>query len=241
MLFSILPKIVLVFVLIRFSFFLFFFDFRFFNLFFLIFGILSIIIGFVNAMYQIKIKRFLAYSSIFTIGFILLVLSQGTIDSFFSAIIYLSCYLISIIIFFNFILVYRVDKFKEIYYLYDLSFLNKYNIFLAFFIIFIFFSFAGVPPLIGFFGKIFIFFSFINNYNYLLFFFILICSVISGFYYIRIVRFIFFTNITEYYKIICIDYSYVFFILIFINFLFFFLFDLFGEFIFLNLIKSFLI
>src|SRR4051812_19172458 len=104
MLFSILPKIVLAFVLIRFSFFLFFFDFRFFNLFFLIFGILSIIIGFVNAMYQIKIKRFLAYSSIFTIGFILLVLSQGTIDSFFSAIIYLSCYLISIIIFFNFIL-----------------------------------------------------------------------------------------------------------------------------------------
>jgi NADH:ubiquinone oxidoreductase subunit 2 (subunit N) len=95
--------------------------------------------------------------------------------------------------------------------------------------------------LIGFFGKIFLFFSFVNNYNYLVFFFAFICSIISGFYYIRVVRFIFFTNITEYTKIICIDYSFIFLFVIFMNFLFFFFFDIVGEFIILNLIKTFLL
>src|SRR6478752_5707071 len=97
--FSIIPKLVLIFFLIKMNFYLFFFDINI-SYFLLLLGLLSIFFGGINAMFQYKIKRFLAYGTIVNIGFILISLSLFNIEGMFSSIFYLLCYIFSIFIFF---------------------------------------------------------------------------------------------------------------------------------------------
>ena len=65
----------------------------------------------------------------------------------------------------------------------------------AFSILIIFFSFAGIPPLVGFFAKVFIFFSLINYEYIYTSLILLLISIISVFYYIRIIKIIFFEKL----------------------------------------------
>jgi NADH:ubiquinone oxidoreductase subunit 2 (subunit N) len=204
-------------------------------------GIFSILIGFINAMFQFKIKRFLAYSSIFTIGFLILILVQGNIDSFFVVFFYLLCYSVTLMSFFFLLLHIRLRFFKEFFYLYELSYVLKSNVIISIFFVILFFSFAGVPPLIGFFSKFYLFLFLVNNYNFLIVFIVFICGVISSFYYVRIIRILLFNNLKIYNKFYIIDLSYCIFYLLILNVIFFLFFDFVGEFLFLSLFKSFLI
>jgi NADH-quinone oxidoreductase subunit N len=192
-------------------------------------------------MFQFKIKRFLAYSSIFTIGFLVIILAQGNVDSFFVVFFYLLCYSVTLMSFFFFLLHIRLRFFKEFFYLYELSYLLKSNTIISIFFVILFFSFAGVPPLIGFFSKFYLFLFLINNYNFFLVSIVLLCGVISSFYYVRVIRILMFNNLRAYHKIYIIELSYCIFFLFTINLLFFLFFDFFGEFLFLSLFKSFLI
>src|SRR5580658_6641970 len=97
--FSIMPKLVLVFFLIKIHFYLFFFEINI-SFFLSLFGFISIFFGSINAMFQYKIKRFLAYGTIVNIGFILISLSLYNIEGMFSSIFYLLCYIFSLFIFF---------------------------------------------------------------------------------------------------------------------------------------------
>ena len=239
MFFSIFPKIVLAFFFVKLYFLLFIFDLRFFSILFLICGLFSIFIGILNAMYQYKIKRFFAYSSIVNVGFILIAFSIMTFDGFFSGLYFVFCYLFSISLIFFLLINIRRYNLKEFFNLFDFSKLNSSNTIILIYICFIFLSFAGIPPLIGFFGKFFVFFSLFNSYNYLVLFILLFLSVISSFYYLRVIRFIYFTKIFEFNYFYYINLNYMFYLIFYFNVLFFFFFDFFGEFFYFTLIRTF--
>lgn len=234
-----MPKIVLVFFFVKLYFFLFYFDIRFFSIVLVICGIFSLFIGIFYAMYQYKIKRFLAYSSIANVGYVLVALSTMTFDGFFSGLFFIFCYLFSLILLFFFLLNFRTYKLKEFYNLLELSLLNNSNNVILFIISLIFLSFAGIPPLMSFFGKFFIFFSLFNSLNYFILIIVFFFSFISSFYYIRVIRFLFFTKIKENMFFFNFKFNYVFFFILFFNLLFFFFFDFFGECIYFFLISSF--
>jgi len=228
MFFSILPKILLVFLLIKFYFLIFFFELNFSYL-FIISGFLSIIIGGVYAMYQFKIKRFLAYSTIVNVGFILIGFSIFSLDAIYSIIVYLFCYLVPVLSFFLFLIFFRIKNKSELNNLFELSNLN-YNVLLVFFVSIIFFSFLGLPPFMGFFGKFLIYLNLLNNFNYLVFLILLFLSVIVGFYYIRIIRFLFFSYYQiEKKNIFYIDGNIFLTLLIYLNIFFLIFFDFFSE------------
>jgi NADH:ubiquinone oxidoreductase subunit 2 (subunit N) len=215
------------------------FESEFFSILFFFCGVLSVIVGIVNAMYQYKIKRFLAFSSITTVGFVLISFSTMTFEGFFSGIYFMFCYVFSVALLFFILLNVRKHNLKELNELFDLSLLNN-NPVLSFIVCIIFLSFAGIPPLIGFFGKLFIFFSLFNSFNYFILFLLLFLSVVSSFYYLRVVRFIYFTKVSEYSFFNYINLNYLFFFVFYFNILFILFFDYFGEFIYFVLIKTFM-
>jgi NADH:ubiquinone oxidoreductase subunit 2 (subunit N) len=238
--FSILPKIVLVFFLIKLNFYLFFFEINI-SYFFLFLGIFSLIIGSLNTMFQLKIKRFFAYGTIVNIGFLLISLSLMDLHGMFSSIFFLFCYILAIYIFFVFFLSYKKQNYVEMRNLMDLSYFN-FNIILLFFLSLIFFSFVGLPPFLGFFGKFFIYFTLLLNYNYVLLIIIFLINVFIGFYYLRVIRFFYFFNDIFEKKNLLILYSFSNLNIIFFTFNIFFLFffDFICQFIYNLLIVIFL-
>jgi len=197
MFFSLMPKLVYTFIFFKLFFLFFWFDYNYLNFFFVIVGLLSIIIGMVNAMYQYRLKRFLAYSAVANVGYLFLSFSLLSFHGFFSSIFFIISYMVSVCLIFMFLLSYRKYEFYEFVDSFELSVLPNYNVFISILISLVFLSFAGVPPLIGFFGKFIVFLSLIIEYNYILLFVVLLLSIVSGYYYLRVVRFIFFTVVTD--------------------------------------------
>jgi NADH-quinone oxidoreductase subunit N len=151
----------------------------------------SMILGAVAAIGQNNIKRLMAYSSIGHMGYILAGLSTGTISGTQSALLYLTIYLIMNLGMFGFIF---MMKRENIYYenINDLSGLSKNSPLLSLGFLIILFSLAGIPPLAGFFAKFYVFMSVIQSEMYFLALIGLITSVISAFYYLRIIKIIYF-------------------------------------------------
>lgn len=160
----------------------------------IIFSLLSIFIGTFGAFFQNKIKRFLAYSSISHIGFVFLSLSLGTLQSLVSVWLYLIIYVITLFSIWT-IVMSLVDK-KGNYSIFftDLTGLFYTNPILAHCLMISLFSLSGIPPLAGFFSKYFIFVSLINNSYYVVALIGVILSVISSFYYIRIIKIMYFDS-----------------------------------------------
>jgi proton-translocating NADH-quinone oxidoreductase chain N len=158
----------------------------------------SMIVGALAALSQHKIKRLLAYSSIGHIGYILLGLSCSTGEGIESLTIYLIVYIIMTINIFAIILSLesRVGGGSEnsvrIKYISDLAMLGNTNPILAFTLSCTLFSMAGIPPLAGFCSKFYIFFSALNASLYFFAFLGVITSVISCFYYIRLIKIMYF-------------------------------------------------
>jgi len=158
-------------------------------------SILSILIGSILALYQIKIKRFFAYSAIVHMGYILLSISIGSYLSIYVSFYYLFIYLlVSLNIFTIYLVIYRQDK-SSIKNLVDGVSILHSNFFLAFLFVIALLSVAGIPPLAGFFGKLYLFSLLIETGNYFLALYVVLMSVLSCAYYIRFIRFILFTEI----------------------------------------------
>ena len=154
-------------------------------------SIASMILGAFAAIGQNNIKRLMAYSSISHMGYALAGIATGTNQGIQSTMIYITIYLIMSLGAFGCIfMMKRENEFYEN--INDLSGLSKNHPIFAFSFLIILFSLAGIPPLAGFFAKFYIFLSVIEAQMYTLAIIGLITTVVSAFYYLRIIKIIYF-------------------------------------------------
>ena len=152
----------------------------------LICAVLSIIYGSIGALNQTKIMRLFAYSGISHIGFILFGIAIGSFEGLQASLIYMIIYIIMSICSFSIIL--SLNLYKGL--LIELGGLSRDNPVLAITLTLTFLSIAGIPPLAGFFSKWLILLSGISGGYYLISLIVVICSVIAGVYYVRLVKII---------------------------------------------------
>ena len=162
----------------------------------LIFSLLSIFYGSVISLYQTSFKRLLAYGSMVHMGLIVYSISLFTVQSITSAFFYLASYIILMLFTFSFMFFLFEKNNNELYYMDSISQFSNLagNKLLVFSFSLILFSMAGLPFFLGFISKWYIFLSLLNNYNYFELFLLLGISVLSASYYIRLIRFIFFSE-----------------------------------------------
>ncbi|MAV57062.1 MAG: NADH-quinone oxidoreductase subunit NuoN [Pelagibacteraceae bacterium TMED247] len=154
-------------------------------------SIASMILGAVAAMSQTNLKRLMAYSSIGHMGYALAGIAAGSENGFKSTLVYISIYLVMNVGAFGCILLLKRGG-KYIEEINELSGISKNHPLLSLGLLIILFSLAGIPPLAGFFAKFYIFMSVIESEMFTLAIVGLITTVLSAFYYIRIIKIMYF-------------------------------------------------
>jgi NADH-quinone oxidoreductase subunit N len=157
---------------------------------------LSMLLGAFAAIAQTNIKRLMAYSSIGHVGYALIGLAAGTEEGVRGILIYLAIYLAMNVGTFACILCMR-QKDQMVEGVSDLAGLAKTHPGMALLLAGFMFSLAGVPPLAGFFGKFYIFMSAINAGLYVLAVIGVLSSVVGAYYYLRIVKIMYFDEASE--------------------------------------------
>jgi NADH-quinone oxidoreductase subunit N len=156
-------------------------------------SIASMILGAVAAIGQKNLKRLLAYSSIGHIGYALAGVATGAISGYESTIVYISIYVVMNIGAFSCLYLLKKDgEYKEN--ISDLSGISKKHPMLAISFLVILFSLAGIPPLGGFFAKFYVFTAVVEQKMYALAIIGLLTTVISAFYYLKIIKTIYFDD-----------------------------------------------
>ena len=159
-------------------------------------SIASMLFGAIAAIGQKNIKRLIAYSSISHIGYTLAGLTTGSNDGIQSSIIYISIYVIMNLALFSCLLMLkRNNKYYEN--IEDLSGLSRNHPLLSLSFLIILFSLAGIPPLAGFFAKFYVFMAVLEQSMYFLAIVGLLSTVIAAFYYLRIIKIIYFDKETD--------------------------------------------
>lgn len=159
-------------------------------------SILSMFVGAFAAIWQNNIKRLMAYSSIGHVGYALIGLAAGTRDGAESVLIYMAIYItMNLGAFAGILCMRRNDRMVEG--IDDLAGLSKSHPILAIAISLFMFSMAGIPPLAGFFGKLYVFKAAITAGQYGLALVGVMTSVVAAFYYLRIVKIIYFDELGE--------------------------------------------
>ena len=191
--FAVVPKVAGLAVLIKFMFIPFSNILSEWQLIIIFISIASMILGAVAAIIQKNIKRLLAYSSIGHVGYALAGVATGVISGYESSIIYISIYVVMNIGAFSCLYLLKKDgEYREN--ISDLSGLSKKQPLLAISFLIILFSLAGIPPLAGFFAKFYVFTAVIEQKMYALAIIGLLTTVISAFYYLRIIKIIYFDD-----------------------------------------------
>ena len=161
-------------------------------------SIASMVFGAVAAIGQTNLKRLVAYSSIGHIGYALAGMLVGTNEGIQSSIIYISIYLVmNLGLFSCLFMLKRNDRYFES--IEDLSGISKNHPLLSLSLLIILFSLAGIPPLAGFFAKFYIFKAVIEQSMYFLAIVGLLSTVIAAYYYLRIIKIIYFDKEKEKY------------------------------------------
>lgn len=195
---AIIPKMILVLLLYRVFLIVFIeFDFIWLNL-CAIGSVISFLVGAFGAIYQIKIKRILAYSSINNAGFFVLALTSDSFFGLSGGLLYMFIYSIimsGIFIFFLSLAPFSNTEGEEpLLFIHYCANLFLTNPLLAYTGGLLLLSLAGIPPLLGFFGKFVIFYAIFENSLYFLGVISMIFTVITSFYYLRLVKIFFFSQ-----------------------------------------------
>jgi NADH:ubiquinone oxidoreductase subunit 2 (subunit N) len=197
--FAVVPKISLFVLLMRLcyvSFYQIFIDD--FQIYFFALAVLSIFVGSLGGLEQRKLKTLLAYSSISHTGYLLLSFSTGNIEGLQMMFYYLAIYMISGLTFWA-VYLFLINK-DDVYFnknnkeLGDLVLLKESNPTLAFILTMTLFSIAGIPPLVGFLIKLGVFSVVVKSSAYLISLVSILLTVISTFYYIRLIKVLYFEN-----------------------------------------------
>jgi len=159
-------------------------------------SISSMFLGAIAAIAQSSIKRLLAYSSIGHIGYVLIALSAANSEGIKGAAIYMFIYMIMNIAVFAILLSLKKSN-NYIEKINDFVGLSKSNPVISLSLAIIMLSMAGIPPFIGFFGKFYVFIAAIESELYLLSILGVLASVISAYYYLRIIKVMYFDKSEE--------------------------------------------
>ncbi len=154
-------------------------------------SIASMILGALAAIGQSNIKRLMAYSSIGHMGYALIGFAAGSQAGAQGVLIYLVIYMITTVGTFVCILLMRRDG-KAVENVEDLAGLSQRDPTTAYLLAILMFSLIGIPPLAGFWGKWFVFLAAIESKLYLLAIIGFVTSVIGAFYYLRVIKVMFF-------------------------------------------------
>jgi NADH-quinone oxidoreductase subunit N len=198
--FSVLPKLPLFFFFIKLIIATPYF-FKIISIICLFFGIVSIFVGTFYAFKQKRLKRLIIYSSIAQTGFLVVSIGVSTFDALSSTLFFLFIYLITSLLIWGHLICFNrsnviISDFlkepAEALYLSNLSNMRKTNSVWSFSIVLIMFSIAGIPPLVGFLAKALIILQLIDSKNLLIASMLIIISAVSVYYYIRLIKVIYF-------------------------------------------------
>ncbi|MDP6572533.1 MAG: NADH-quinone oxidoreductase subunit NuoN [Rhodospirillales bacterium] len=159
-------------------------------------SIASMLLGAFAAINQHNIKRLMAYSSIGHVGFALIGLAVGDAVGVRAILVYMAIYLFMTIGTFTCILCMRRNN-RMVEEIDDLAGFSKSHPMVALAMAVFMFSMAGIPPLAGFFGKFYIFLAAIEAQLYTLAIIGVLSSVVAAFYYLRIIKVMYFDELTD--------------------------------------------
>ena len=188
------PKIAVTFILCKLAGFFFSHIYFLWKPLFIIVGLVSVIIGTLMAVRQFKIKRFIAYSSITHMGYILLFISAFTFTSLQYCICYLFVYIFTILNLWGILLILENNFGKTLDSLYDWGGIFYTERYLSIILVITLLSLGGLPPFSGFFGKYLFFKSLLFSDMYIIALFLIVFSLLSIYYYVKIVKIIFFDS-----------------------------------------------
>jgi NADH-quinone oxidoreductase subunit N len=156
-----------------------------------ILAVLSMAIGNITAIAQTNLKRMLAYSTISHMGFMLLGILSGTVEGYGAAMFYVAVYAVTGLGSFGMILLLSRDGF-EADRLEDFKGLNRRSPWHAFLMLLLMFSMAGIPPTVGFYAKLSVLQAVLDAGQVWLAVVAVAMSLIGAFYYLRVVRLMYF-------------------------------------------------
>jgi NADH-quinone oxidoreductase subunit N len=163
------------------------------TLFFWLCCLLSVIWATIAAIYQKRIKRLIAYSSISNTGILCLAIASGSILCIKACMIYIVIYTLTVMS--SFLIILLVSN-KSIFpkFILNWGLVSKTNLGLSLLLSLTLFSMAGIPPLSGFFMKLSVIVCLLDQFQIFTVIFVIIITCFSVFYYIKLIRLMFFTK-----------------------------------------------
>ena len=153
----------------------------------IIISMLSMAIGSISALKQNNLKRLFAFSTIANIGYVMIGLASVNDEAIKASFLYMFIYTLATLGVFSFIMILRRED-RQLVTVSDISGLSRSKPLLALSVAILLLSLAGIPPFGGFFGKLFIFSAAIEAGNLYLAIAGVIFSVISAYYYLKIIK-----------------------------------------------------